>query len=186
MAALSSRSHSAATPAVCSRSCRAAGGPRCHTVRVAAQAQAASAAPRSPQAVEPSADALQYKHLLLPILDANPFLSDGSKQAVATAALFARQYKSKLTVLIVDEPGTDNTDPAKRMESIAWHLQDKGCSQYELVERATSSPASVLVGDIADELSADLVMLSSEAVHAKHVDANQLAEFVCCPVMLLP
>lgn len=31
-----------------------------------------------------------------------------------------------------------------------------------------------------------MVMLSSEAVHARHINANQLAEFVSCPVMLLP
>lgn len=41
-------------------------------------------------------------------------------------------------------------------------------------------------GDFADEINADVVVLSSEAVHAKHVDANQLAEFVSCPVLLLP
>lgn len=41
-------------------------------------------------------------------------------------------------------------------------------------------------GDVADEIAADMVMLSSEAVHAKHVDANQLAEFLSCPVLLLP
>jgi hypothetical protein len=39
---------------------------------------------------------------------------------------------------------------------------------------------------VADEVNADLVILSSEAVHAKHVDANLLAEFVPCPVLLLP
>jgi hypothetical protein len=41
-------------------------------------------------------------------------------------------------------------------------------------------------GDVADEIRADLVVLHSEAVHAKHVDANLLAEFVPCPVLLLP
>lgn len=149
-----------------------------------AQAAANGVDPQKEKGAE-APTSLHFKHLLLPILDANPFLSDGSKTAVATAALLAAQYQSKLTVLIVDEPGTDNTDPAKRIESIAWHLADRGCSEYELVERATKT-ASVLVGDMADEISADMVLLSSEAVHAKHVDANQLAEFVSCPVLLLP
>lgn len=45
---------------------------------------------------------------------------------------------------------------------------------------------SVLVGDVADEISADLLVISSEAVHTKQVDANLLAEFVPCPVLLLP
>lgn len=44
----------------------------------------------------------------------------------------------------------------------------------------------MLIGDVADEIQADLVLLSTEAVHAKHVDANQLAEFVSCPLLLLP
>ncbi|PNH11595.1 hypothetical protein TSOC_001567 [Tetrabaena socialis] len=99
----------------------------------------------APEKAAPNSDGLQYDRVLLTILDANPFLSDGSRTAVATAALLARQYQSKVTVLVVDEPG-----------------------------------------DFADEISADMVVLSSEAVHAKHVDANQLAEFVSCPVLLLP
>lgn len=50
------------------------------------------------------------------------------------------------------------------------------------------NPMVVLLftGDVADEIAADLVVLSSEAVHSKHVDANLLAEFVPCPVLLLP
>ncbi|KAG2423580.1 hypothetical protein HXX76_015219 [Chlamydomonas incerta] len=146
-----------------------------------------------PRAAAPDAKApalasteLTYNRLLLTILDANPYLSDGSRTAVATAAHMAKTYNSKVTVLVVDEPGTDNTDPAKRIESITWHLKDRGCDNFEVVEKAITSPASVLVGDMADEISADMVVLSSEAVHAKHVDANQLAEFVSCPVLLLP
>ena len=41
-------------------------------------------------------------------------------------------------------------------------------------------------GDIADQSAADMVIMSSEAVHAKIVDANLLAEFVPCPMLLLP
>lgn len=44
----------------------------------------------------------------------------------------------------------------------------------------------MLLGDLADEVGADLLVVPSEAVHAKHVDANQLAEFVSCPLLLLP
>jgi hypothetical protein len=44
----------------------------------------------------------------------------------------------------------------------------------------------VLVGDVADEVEAELLVLSSQAVHSKYVDANQLAEFVPCPILLLP
>ena len=41
-------------------------------------------------------------------------------------------------------------------------------------------------GDMADEIMADIVVVSSEAIHAKHVDANLLAEMVNCPLLLLP
>ena len=51
---------------------------------------------------------------------------------------------------------------------------------------AAQGKGSVAVGEVADSLSADLVVLSSEAVHAKRADANLLAEFVPCPVLLLP
>lgn len=44
----------------------------------------------------------------------------------------------------------------------------------------------VIAGDIADQSAADMVVMSSEAVHAKIVDANLLAEFVPCPMLLLP
>lgn len=45
---------------------------------------------------------------------------------------------------------------------------------------------SVLVGDVADEIEADLVLVSSEAVHAKHVDANLLAGECALTILVLP
>lgn len=68
-------------------------------------------------------------------------------------------------------------------------LSRVGCDQVEFVERQNQpnvGQGSVAVGDVADQLDADLVVLPSEAVHSKHVDANLLAEFVPCPVLLLP
>lgn len=56
----------------------------------------------------------------------------------------------------------------------------------EVLEKSIPESGSALIGDLADEISADLVLLSSEAVHTKQVDANLLAEFVGCPVLLLP
>ncbi|GIL92768.1 hypothetical protein Vretimale_11728 [Volvox reticuliferus] len=176
MATLRCSLHVNATAYLRKRECRAVSASRGVCVRASA-----------PEQVSPLASGeLQYNRVLLTILDANPFLSDGSRTAVATAALLAKQHRSKVTVLVVDEPGTENTDPTRRLESISWHLKDRGCEDFDVVERAITSPASVLVGDVADEISADMVVLSSEAVHAKHVDANQLAEFVSCPVLLLP
>ena len=36
-------------------------------------------------------------------------------------------------------------------------------------------------GNAVDQIEADMVLLSTEAVHSKAVDANLLAEFVDCP-----
>ena len=63
--------------------------------------------------------AISYDHLLLALLDANPYLSAGSKQALATTAGLAVQNRSRITVLMVDaqEP---SGDPAVRLENIQW------------------------------------------------------------------
>ncbi|KAK9805290.1 hypothetical protein WJX72_011446 [[Myrmecia] bisecta] len=134
---------------------------------------------------------VKYDHLLLTIIDPNPYLSDGSKTAVATVAGLAGTYGSKITVLLVDQDtaGAD-ADPQVRLDNIKWHLGEGGCTSYEVVTRDLakigSHSSSVAVGDVADEIAADLVVMSSEAVHAKAVDANLLAEFVPCPMLLLP
>ena len=46
--------------------------------------------------------------------------------------------------------------------------------------------AAAAAGDAADGVGADLLLVSSDAVHAKAIDANLLAEFCDCPVLLLP
>ena len=56
----------------------------------------------------------------------------------------------------------------------------------EEVEAASVGKGSVAVGEVADNIDADLVVLSTAAIHEKHVDANLLAEFVPCPVLMLP
>lgn len=68
---------------------------------------------------------------------------------------------------------------------LARSLHEAGCEDAEILEKSMES-GSVLVGDVADEIAADLVLVSTEAVHTKQVDANLLAEFVPCPVLLLP
>eukprot|EP00195_Chlamydomonas_chlamydogama_P005666 CAMPEP_0202899916 /NCGR_PEP_ID=MMETSP1392-20130828/9327_1 /ASSEMBLY_ACC=CAM_ASM_000868 /TAXON_ID=225041 /ORGANISM="Chlamydomonas chlamydogama, Strain SAG 11-48b" /LENGTH=145 /DNA_ID=CAMNT_0049586219 /DNA_START=208 /DNA_END=645 /DNA_ORIENTATION=+ len=139
---------------------------------------------KAPESAAPAKVA--YQHILLSIMDANAYLSEGSKQALATAAAMAQQNSGKVTVLVVDEEGTRMQNPTTRLETISWHLRDQNFERFEILEKDIKTPASVLIGDVADELEADLVLLSSEAVHAKHVDANQLAEFVSCPLLLLP
>lgn len=133
---------------------------------------------------------LSYEHLLLAILDENPYLGDGSKQACATAATLAVSNTSRLTVLLVDETQKEEHEPrTQQLESISWHLKQKGCDDFKFFEKKSEhskGQGSVVVGDVADEVDADLVILSSSAVHDKLVDANLLAEFVPCPVLLLP
>lgn len=133
---------------------------------------------------EVSPDAVKYEHLLLTIIDQSPYLSGGSLQAVRATADLARIHSSKVTVLVVDSPGAPESAP--RLDTISRSLVQSGLTNFEFVEKAVESKSSVLVGDVADEISADLVVLSSEAVHSKQVDANLLAEFVPCPLLLLP
>ncbi|MEW5307266.1 MAG: hypothetical protein WDW36_009673 [Sanguina aurantia] len=127
-----------------------------------------------------------FKNLLLAILDANPYLGDGSKQAIATAARMALENGGALTLLVIDEPGTTGRDPKTRLDTLSWHMREQGVTEYKVLEQKVTAPASVLVGDVADEIKADLLLLSAEAVHSKFVDANQLAEFVSCPILLIP
>jgi hypothetical protein len=47
-------------------------------------------------------------------------------------------------------------------------LQEAGCDSADILEKSMES-GSVLVGDVADEIAADLVLISSEAVHTKQV-----------------
>lgn len=62
-----------------------------------------------------------------------------------------------------------------------------GFQEFKLLERlGEGSKPTAIIGEVADDLNLDLVVLSMEAIHSKHVDANLLAEFIPCPVMLLP
>jgi len=149
---------------------------RGRSIRVQSQSE-------QPQAIS-SIDRLSYDKILLTILDSNPYLSDGSRQAIHTAADLARIHNSKVTVLVVDHPGQEG-DPAVKLQVINKSLHEAGCEAADILEKTMES-GSVLVGDVADEIEADLVLVSSEAVHTKQVDANLLAEFVPCPVLLLP
>ena len=84
-------------------------------------------------------------------------------------------------MLLVDEVAPTAEDNAPRLEAIAAALQASGAdpASVKFLEKAldaeSSHNASVAVGDAADECSADLLILHSDAVHAKRVDANLLA-----------
>lgn len=63
-----------------------------------------------------------------------------------------------------------------------------GFQEFKLLERlgeGVNKPTAI-IGEVADDLNLDLVVISMEAIHSKHVDANLLAEFIPCPVILLP
>lgn len=63
-------------------------------------------------------------------------------------------------------------------------------SSVTFVEKALADEpggnAAAAVGDTADAAGATLCVLSSDAVHSHAADANLLAEFVDCPLLLLP
>lgn len=62
-----------------------------------------------------------------------------------------------------------------------------GFQEFKVLERlGEGNKPTAIIGEVADEMNMDLVVMSMEAVHSKHVDANLLAEFVPCPVLLLP
>jgi hypothetical protein len=62
-----------------------------------------------------------------------------------------------------------------------------GFQEYKLLERlGEGNKPTAIIGEVADDLNLDLVVISMEAIHSKHVDANLLAEFIPCPVVLLP
>lgn len=75
-----------------------------------------------------------------------------------------------------------------QLSSIRWHLSEGGFQEFRVLERLGegSSKPTAIIGEVADDLNLDLVVLSMEAIHSKHVDANLLAEFIPCPVLLLP
>lgn len=66
---------------------------------------------------------------------------------------------------------------------------DRLLGELSFVEEAVGyaeGRGAVALGEVADTLSADLVVLSTQAVRQHCLDANLLAEFVPCPLLLLP
>ncbi|CAK9275353.1 unnamed protein product [Sphagnum jensenii] len=188
-----------ATPIPCcwySRSC----GLRTHkslraiakglSVRASESSQAASSGDDTAAAVASTivTTATTFKHLMLPIMDKNPYLSAATRQAAATTTSLANMYGANITVVVIDENELETTEHHEvRMKNIRWHLAEGGFKDFTLVERLGEGkrPAAV-IGEVADDMGLDLVVLSMESIHSKHVDSNLLAEFVPCPVLLLP
>ncbi|EXC35308.1 hypothetical protein L484_026631 [Morus notabilis] len=129
-----------------------------------------------------------FKHLLLPITDRNPYLSEGTRQAVATTASLAKKYGADITVVVIDEQQKETLpEHETQLSSIRWHLSEGGFQEFRLLEQlGAGKKPTAIIGEVADDLNLDLVVISMEAIHSKHVDANLLAEFIPCPVILLP
>ncbi|KAL5200986.1 hypothetical protein ABZP36_035340 [Zizania latifolia] len=130
----------------------------------------------------------QVKHVLLPVTDRNPYLSEGTRQAAATSASLAKKYGANITVVVIDDkPKEEIPEHDTQMSSIRWHLSEGGFTEFGLMERlGEGKKPTAIIAEVADELELDLVVLSMEAIHSKHVDGNLLAEFIPCPVLLLP
>ncbi|MBA0590345.1 hypothetical protein Gorai_019057, partial [Gossypium raimondii] len=115
-----------------------------------------------------------FKHLLLPITDRNPYLSEGTRQAAATTAALAKNYGADITVVVIDEKQKEELpEHGTQLSSIRWRLSQ-------------GSKATAIIAEVADDLNLDLVVMSMEAIRSKHVDANLLVEFIPCPVLFLP
>jgi hypothetical protein len=153
--------------------------------RVKAQAKEAEASP-SPVGV---GDAFSnVKHLLLPVIDRNPYLSEGTRQAAATTTSLAKKYGADITVVVIDEEKRESSSEHEtQVSNIRWHLSEGGFEEFKLLERlGEGKKATAIIGEVADELKMELVVMSMEAIHSKYIDANLLAEFIPCPVLLLP
>ncbi|KAE9597899.1 hypothetical protein Lal_00029579 [Lupinus albus] len=146
------------------------------------------AKPQEPEVTVATDAFTQFKHLLLPITDRNPYLSEGTKQAISTVTALAKKYGADITVVVIDEQLKESLpEHETQLSSIRWHISEGGFKDYSLLERlGEGSKPTAIIGEVADDLNLDLVVISMEAIHTKHVDANLLAEFIPCPVMLLP
>ncbi|XP_075481742.1 uncharacterized protein LOC142522323 [Primulina tabacum] len=130
----------------------------------------------------------EFKQLLLPVIDRNPRLSEGTKQATATTAALAKKYGAEITVIVIDEKEKESlSEHDTQLASIRWHLSEGGYQEFKLLERlGDGNKPTAILGEVADEMNMDLVVMSMEAIHSKHIDANLLVEFIPCPVLLLP
>ncbi|XP_010941340.3 uncharacterized protein, partial [Elaeis guineensis] len=128
------------------------------------------------------------KHVLLPVTDRNPYLSEGTRQAAATTTALAKKYGADITVVVIDDkPKESIPEHDTQLSSIRLHLSEGGFKEFELMEQlGEGKMPTAIIGEVADDLNLDLVVLSMEAIHSKHVDGNLLAEFIPCPVLLLP
>ena len=100
----------------------------------------------------------------------------------------AKKYVADIIVVVIDENSKDAiADHDAQLSSIRWDLAQGGFEEFRLMERlGEGKKPTIVIGEVVDDLNLDLVVLSMESIHSKHVDGNLLAEFIPCPVLLLP
>ncbi|RZC87147.1 hypothetical protein C5167_042079 [Papaver somniferum] len=81
----------------------------------------------TPESENSAADAFtQFKHLLLPVTDTNPYLSEGTRQAAATTAALAKKIWIRHHI-IAEKPKESLPEYETQLSSIRWHLSEGIC-----------------------------------------------------------
>ena len=126
-----------------------------------------------------------WEHVLAVL--ANSAVSSASRNALNTAAGLALSSSGRLTVMFLDDQGVEIDQ--SRVAKLREELESVGLGKVDVIEERiepSSGQGSVAVGEAADTVAADLVVMSTQTVHEKHVDGNLLAEFVPSALLLLP
>ena len=129
----------------------------------------------------------RYANVLLAVCDDSAYLRPGTRAACAAAVAhaLAAGAGATLRVLVADpKPLPPGVDAGVRADTLRWHISQAGWTKEpELLQRAGENAATA-ISDAAED--ADCVVLAAAAVHAKVVDVNLLAEFMPCPLLLVP
>ncbi|MFN9629576.1 MAG: universal stress protein [Cyanobacteriota bacterium] len=121
------------------------------------------------------------------------FPIDNSRQTMETAAVaidLAQRHGSRVVLLAVveEEEGTMH-DPAavtQLLEQARARFEEAGLA-CDVFERS-GKPAFV-IGDVADEVNADLIVMGSRGISLEedqHSTAARVIQLAPCPVMVVP
>eukprot|EP00240_Pyramimonas_obovata_P007617 CAMPEP_0118934690 /NCGR_PEP_ID=MMETSP1169-20130426/13963_1 /TAXON_ID=36882 /ORGANISM="Pyramimonas obovata, Strain CCMP722" /LENGTH=154 /DNA_ID=CAMNT_0006877619 /DNA_START=265 /DNA_END=729 /DNA_ORIENTATION=+ len=138
------------------------------------------AAPEAGDEATPS-KVVSYAKILVCLMDESPYLSQGSRETVAAAAQLASAFKGHLVVVSLDRVGW-SFDGSVRADTIAWHLKENNCDEYDMVVNKVAEGEDVAIGiaDLADDIEGTFVVLSTDIVEEEYLDANKLAKFIGC------
>mmetsp|Transcript_41187 Transcript_41187/g.94734 ORF Transcript_41187/g.94734 Transcript_41187/m.94734 type:complete len:210 (-) Transcript_41187:101-730(-) len=128
------------------------------------------------------------KHVLLVVLDDNPYLSGSTKAALKHAAIGAKAGNKVTAMVLPGTPDGNLTNPEVLVNTLRWWFEENEvpADRYEeLVPSVNMAPAA-LVADAVEELECDQVVISAEAVAKKRIDIPLLATFLGCPMLLVP